>query len=113
MIIYYKPEINSLSKAIGDWRQKKGFISDKTNVPEKIALIHSELSEALEEWRETGEDKLYICPDGKPEGFSIELADTVIRILDLCDALEIDLAEAIDIKMRYNETREAKHGKRF
>lgn len=82
-------------------------------IPEKIALIHSEASEALEEYRKIGEvpglAEIRI-EDGKPEGFAIELADIVIRVADLCGALSIDLDSAVAKKMAYNKTRPYRHG---
>jgi len=106
------------------------------NIPEKIALMHSELSEALEEYRKGAimrEADVYYEVDGikyplsvckrgtynsnsipekhKPEGIAIELADCIIRILDFCGAYGIDIAEAIQVKMAYNATRPYKHGK--
>ena len=73
--------------------------------------MHSEVSEALEEYRSHGEQKQYIREsDGKPEGFIFELADTVIRIADLCGELELDLEEALRTKMKFNQTRPYRHG---
>lgn len=46
----------------------------------------------------------------KPEGFGIEVGDAIIRLLDTCGALEIDIAECMRLKMAYNETRPARHG---
>ena len=81
-------------------------------VPEKLALIHSEISEALESVRK-GEALLFE-KDGKPEGLGVELADAVIRIADLCEAVGVDLESCIKIKHRYNKGRPHKHGgKRF
>lgn len=93
------------------------------SVGEKIALMHTELSEAFEEYRSgrflhevyfsggfTDEDGA-CYPSTKPEGVPIELADCIIRILDFCGAMEIDIEEAVRIKMAYNETRPYKHGK--
>ena len=82
-------------------------------VAAKLALVHSEVSEALECVRD-GLYKPYENPDrpGKPEGLPSELADVVIRVADLCGALGIDLDEAIRTKMAYNATRTHRHGGR-
>lgn len=87
----------------------KGWHEQALNVPEKIALIHSEASEALEDYR-TGEMSTHITNGGKPCGFPTELADIVIRVADLAGALGIDLEEAIATKMAYNATRSHRHG---
>lgn len=96
----------------------KGFYSGRLadrSVGELLALVHSEISEALEDWRNSDgsqEDLQTIKIDegGKPEGFAIELADAVIRILDLCGRYKINLGRAIVRKMIYNRTRERLHG---
>lgn len=80
----------------------------EATIPEKLALIHSEVSEALEAYRDGELGTL--LDNGKPEGFAVELADVVIRIADLCGALGIDLEEAIKLKSQYNETRAHRHG---
>lgn len=46
----------------------------------------------------------------KPEGELIELADAVIRIADYCGARGWDLETAVELKMKYNETRSYRHG---
>lgn len=50
---------------------------------------------------------------GKPEGVPSELADIVIRVLDLADEAGIDLATVIESKLEYNNTRAFRHGKAF
>ncbi len=77
---------------------------------ECCALIHEEISEAFSAWR-NGEPDEYI-KDGKPEGVGVELADVVIRILDLCGHMDMPLGEILVRKMEYNKTRPYKHGKK-
>ena len=87
-----------------------GWWEEDRNVGELLALVHSEVSEALEEWR-IDEDLAVIRMEGdKPVGFAVELADTLIRICDLAESAGIDLNAALKIKMAYNATRPWRHG---
>jgi NTP pyrophosphatase (non-canonical NTP hydrolase) len=98
-----------VSVAFGMARER-GWHDRALNVPEKLALIHSEVSEALEAFR-IGDMGLRVdSATGKPEGFDAELADVIIRIGDLAGILNIDLEEAIVVKMKYNATRPYRHG---
>lgn len=88
----------------------KGWWDEDRNIGELLALIHSEVSEALEEWRDNQDLTEIRTDDDKPLGFPIELADTMIRICDLAESVGIDLTAALKIKMAYNATRPWRHG---
>lgn len=74
-----------------------------------LALVHSEVSEAVECVRRGTMASLYFA-GVKPTGFPTELADIVIRVADLCGAMGIDLQEAVAAKMAFNEGRSHRHG---
>lgn len=86
-----------------------GELPTPDEIGAKLALIHSEVSEALEELR-SGRWLASRIEDGKPEGFVVELADVVIRCADLCGRLNLDLAGAIEQKHTYNLSRPYRHG---
>jgi hypothetical protein len=101
--------LNTLQALVYDWNAAQGFwASDNTG--EKIALMHSELSEALEADR-----KAILSDDKIPSytGVEAELADTVIRILDFAGRRHLRLGEAIIEKLSFNTTRPFKHGKGY
>lgn len=165
-------ETQEAQKAIRAWAITKGWRDDHgptRTFGDDIALCHSELSEALEAFRDHAvDDHFYIMkalrlkefnvlteeeqravekfsawsyrqhnldsslnderkpPEmtdadwkllvkagvAKPEGVGSELADTAIRLLDMCEEYGLDLGQLIREKMMYNETRAYRHGGR-
>jgi len=79
-------------------------------VPTAIALMHSELSEALESFRQN-EPVLWVSDKGKPEGLLAEYADVVIRILSDCGERGYDLYDAIEKKRTTSPVRLSTAGK--
>jgi NTP pyrophosphatase (non-canonical NTP hydrolase) len=71
------------------------------STPEALCLCHSELSEALEEYRNENKEK-----------FATEIADEFIRLLHLCGDLNINIASFINAKMSINEKRPINHGRK-
>lgn len=109
--------LNKLCKELHKAADDKGWYPEEgRNIGELISLIHSELSEALEEAR-NNKYKTYYIKDSKgnkkPEGFAIEIADALIRIFDMCGYLNIDIEKALEEKIAYNTTREHRHGGKY
>lgn len=102
---------NSLAQDVHENAVAKGFWpAEGRNDGEMLALIHSEISEALEAVRTNNP------PDDKLPEFTsaeVELADAVIRIMDMAIGRQWRVAEAIEAKMAFNKTRAFKHGKAF
>lgn len=120
-----KSFLKELAEEVYEGNKSRGFWdTDQDNFPAKIALMHSELSEALEGDRKgihAQKNKYFSeLAKGVPfeeafrtnikESVEDELADTVIRILDWCGATGIDIGWHIQEKLKYNDTRGRLHG---
>ena len=106
-------KINELQREIHKNAVNHGWWEEEREFGTLIALCHSELSEALEEVRTGREINETYYIDGKMEGVPSEMADVVIRIMDICGKYDIDLEKAIVEKHEFNKSRPFKHGKEF
>lgn len=135
-------QLNALRDACHGNAKAKGFHDPEVrpSVGESLALMHSELSEALEDHRKghAPNEFWYEVPKGfsrcgerihepsfvalddvtgasvnglaKPCGIPSEMSDVIIRVLDFCGLHNIDIDRAVSEKMAFNATREHRHG---
>ena len=130
-----KTNFNELAKEVFKRNCDKGFWDEgveNKNIGECLMLITSELSEALEADRENHHtivnmlksirnldseiDREYFKKEFErtvKNSFEDELADVIIRVMDLCGAKNIDIDWHIEQKMNYNALRPHKHGKKY
>ena len=100
--------INELAKMIHENAKAHGWWETERPFGEVVALCHSELSEALEAFRN---DERMVWLDGdKPEGIAVEMVDCIIRILDYLAHEEINVEDVLRLKHEYNKNRPYKHG---
>ncbi len=108
--------INELCRKAHENALVKGFWPEhsepqlRANIPEKLALIHSEVSEALDAVRHDYPPSDHLL---HYDLFAEEMADICIRVFDLCAYSNVPLGEVIAEKMNYNASRPFKHGKAF
>jgi NTP pyrophosphatase (non-canonical NTP hydrolase) len=95
-----KLTLNEWSKRCHSIAKEKGFWEKERNVGEALMLIVTELAEAMEGYRKKDD-----------ANFKEELADTFIRLFDLCGGLGIDIEAEIAQKSEKNKARPYKHGK--
>jgi hypothetical protein len=111
--------LNALSKSIFHKNRIKWNYPKNRNIGEILCLLHSEISEALEADRKNRyvEERIVmsqIVNEKDDEQFSIwyknlikgtfeeEMADILIRLLDLCGSKDIDIESHVKAKLRYN-----------
>lgn len=118
--------LRQLMLDIAEVNRANGWVTNDRSFGDDIALIHSEASEAYEEYRaghgvseryysdrgETFTERVNTGSDRprKPEGVPSELADIVIRVLDTCYRNDIDLDSVLAEKLEHNRTRGHRHG---
>ena len=105
--------INSMTNHVHATARQHGFwnTDEQANLGTKIALLHSEVSELLEAIRTEGKpmsEKLPELPLAAEE-----LADIIIRTMDIAHYIGVQLGDAIVQKARYNTQREFRHERRF
>ena len=119
--------LNQLRDEIHENAKNKGFWDKERETGTRLMLCVSELAEAMEADRNVLYADLELIEKDKEnfidfkwsfensikDTFEDELADTIIRILDLCGAKGIDIEKHIELKMKYNATRERLHGKKY
>ena len=126
--------LTEFSKDIHQGNVKRGFYDDPKEIGTVLMLIVTELAEAMESYRSgnrLGSEKLAamewdsaLDEDFSREDinqfkavvkdtFEDEIADTIIRLFDLCGWMNIDIHKHIILKLKYNSTRPYKHGKAF
>lgn len=87
--------LRMLQKAAYDNAVAHGWWDKERATSEMLLLLHSEVSEAWECLR-TGKIDTVISGKGKPEGFFTEIADVVIRIMDMAGGAKIDITDGIN-----------------
>jgi len=114
--------LQELAQRVYEVNVANGWFEGDRRFGEDVALLHSEVSEMLEAYRQWGiEDAtpdvnqtltmnppIKVIP--KPEGVGSEAADVLVRLLDTCLRYDIDLLAEFERKLTYNASRGFRHG---
>lgn len=123
-------QIKETARQIYKNAKDKGFHNNEPNIPRMLMLVVTELSEAMEAdrinkhtspldmaWMDSSTDESHLYEEHFPEKikntFEDEIADAIIRLLDLSVATGIDIEWHIKHKMKYNSKRPQMHGKKY
>lgn len=107
-----KLNLDDLKKKVREVNEANGWFDTNRTFGDEMALLHSEVSEAFEAFRD-GVVYVFDEKTGKPEGIVSELADVLIRLLDTCDRYDVDLETAVLDKLKYNTGRGYRHGSKI
>lgn len=106
-------DLIELGKRIHSDNERNGW-HDDWNVAEKLMMVVTECAEAVDEIRHHHEsDEVYYnVGSPKPEGFPVEIADAIIRLLDIAEEEKcLDMLPVVILeKLEYNKTRGFRHG---
>ncbi len=113
--------LNQMSRLIHSNNVEKGFWNYPRNKGETLMLIVTELAEAMEAHRNgnlamppmDGEIEKKAFEDFYKDTFEDEIADALIRILDMCGGFNVDIEFHVREKVKYNKGREILHGKNY
>lgn len=114
-----KSKFDVTKKTIEEWKweihanavEHGWYDGPEKNFGELLMLVVTEVAEVMEEYRKGRHMKeSYLNEEGKICGVPSELADIVIRVMDICAHYDIDLEQAIAQKHEYNKSRPYKHG---
>lgn len=121
-IFDYARAVNDLASEISETAEAKGFwdyddIGNLGIIPTKLILIVSEIAEALEDFRkeydDSEEDSVTRMTSMQEDKFAEEIADIIIRALDVAGFYDFDIGHIILDKMDKNRDRPYRHGKRI